>query len=100
MALKSLAMVEESLPEFYARMHDPRESLSAKTEVLKAISRFAGVGVVGTEVGMGERLTVNINLGGDAKLTVTKDVTPRGNIEGVEMAELVTHGVEADLHGR
>jgi hypothetical protein len=88
-ALKSLAIVEESLPEFYARMHDPRESLSAKTEVLKAISRFAGVGITGADVGGGERLTVTINLGADQKIQITKDVTPPGNGAGnsVEVAD-------------
>ena len=92
-ALKSLAMVEESLPEFYVRMHDPKESLAAKTEVLKAISRFAGVGVAGAEVGMAEKLTVTINLGGDSKLSVTKDVTPRGSEEVVEMNKSLSSGL-------
>lgn len=62
--LKSLSFVEEALPEFYARAHDPKEALSAKVEVLKTVARFAGVGVASAEAGfVGERFSVTINLG-------------------------------------
>lgn len=75
--LKSMAMVEESLPEFYARMHDRDESLNAKTEVLKTISRFAGMGGnVDTGV-VGEKFSVTINLGADQQLRFERDVTPQ-----------------------
>jgi hypothetical protein len=74
--LKSLAMVEESLPEFYARMHDAREALPAKTEVLKTISRFAGVGGNTSYEGSGsEKMIVTINLGADQQLRIERDVT-------------------------
>ena len=75
--IKSLAFVEEALPEFYARAHDPREPLSAKIEVLKTISKFAGVGAVVDGAVSGEKLTVTINLGSDHSLKIEKDVTPR-----------------------
>jgi hypothetical protein len=42
--IKSLAFVEEALPEFYARAHDPKEPLAAKTDILKTVAKFAGVG--------------------------------------------------------
>lgn len=76
--LKSLSFVEESLPEFYARAHDPAESLNAKVEVLKTVARFAGIGggVDRTDV-VGEKFTVTINLGTDQSLKIEKDVTPR-----------------------
>jgi len=75
--LKSLAMVEESLPEFFARMHDARENLPAKTEVLKTISRFAGVGGNASyENGGAERMVVTINLGADQQLRIERDITP------------------------
>lgn len=74
--LKSLAMVEESLPEFYARMHDPKETLANKTEVLKTISRFAGVGGQVSTGASAERMVVTINLGADRQLRVEKDITP------------------------
>lgn len=74
--LKSLAFVEEALPEFYARAHDPKEPLSAKIEVLKAVSRLAGIGGSADVGGATERMVVNINLGADHKLQIIKDITP------------------------
>lgn len=76
--IKSLAFIEESLPEFYARAHDPKEPLSAKTEVLKTIAKFAGVGNTNFDGSVnGERMTVTINLGEDRQLRIEKDITPR-----------------------
>lgn len=75
--IKSLAFVEEALPEFYARAHDPKEPLSAKVEVLKTISKFAGVGQSIDGTNLGEKLTVTINLGTDHSLKIEKDVTPK-----------------------
>lgn len=81
--LKSLSFVEEALPEFFARAHDPKESLAAKTEVLKTVAKFAGVGGNVEGAVSGEKLTVTINLGADNQLRIEKDVTPSGNtIEG------------------
>jgi hypothetical protein len=78
--LKSLAFVEEALPEFFARAHDPREALPAKVEVLKAVARFAGVGG-SVDAGItGERLSVTINLGADQQLKIEKNITPQGNV--------------------
>ena len=75
--IKSLAFVEEALPEFYARAHDPKEPLNSKVEVLKTISKFAGVGGSADGAITGEKLTVTINLGSDHSLKIEKDVTPR-----------------------
>ena len=73
--LKTLAMVEEALPEFYARMHDPKEPLPAKTDVLKTISKFAGIGGSNFDASMGgERLSVTINLGADQTLRIEKQL--------------------------
>lgn len=81
--LKSLSFVEEALPEFYARAHDPKESLAAKVELLKTIAKFGGVGGAVEGAVAGERLTVTINLGADNQLRIERDVTPQGNlIEG------------------
>lgn len=74
--LKSLAFVEEALPEFYARAHDPQESLNAKVEVLKTVARFAGVGGSVDSAVSGERLSVTINLGADQQLKIEKNITP------------------------
>jgi|SanBayMetagenome_1026888.scaffolds.fasta_scaffold45692_2 hypothetical protein len=76
--IKSLAMVEEALPEFYARMHDPKEPLPAKTDVLKTIAKFAGVGGSDFNAAVGgERLSVTINLGADHQLRIEKEVTSK-----------------------
>lgn len=89
--IKSAAFIEEALPELYARAHDPKEPLSAKVELVKAVSRFAGIGGsvdAGTST---ERMVVNINLGADHKLTIEKDVSMKvveGEARRVEADEL------------
>lgn len=77
--LKSASMLEEWLPELNARLHDQKELLSAKLEGGKLIARLAGAGLngFGVDGGGGERFSVTINLGGDAKLTFNKEVTPK-----------------------
>lgn len=76
--IKSLAFVEESLPEFFARAHDRREPLNSKVEVLKTVAKFAGVGGSNAEGAIaGEKLMVTINLGADHSLTIEKDVTSK-----------------------
>lgn len=77
--LKSAAMIEEWLPEAYARLHSATENLSAKVELAKLIARIAGMGLtnVGVEGGSGERFSVTINLGGDTKLTYDKQLPPK-----------------------
>lgn len=76
--LKSLSMVEEALLEFNARMHDPKEPLTAKTEVLKTISKFAGIGGSNFDAAMaGEKLSVTINLGSDQTLKIEKAITSK-----------------------
>jgi hypothetical protein len=83
--LKSLAFVEEALPEFYARAHDRREPLNSRVEVLKTVAKFAGIG--GTTLdgsAAGERLSVTINLGNDHSLKIEKNITPTIEHEEVE----------------
>jgi hypothetical protein len=75
--LKSMAFVEEALPEFFARAHDPKEPLAAKTEVLKTIAKFAGVGGSVDGALSGEKMIVTINLGADNQLRIERDVTPQ-----------------------
>lgn len=76
--IKSLAFVEESLPEFFARAHDRREPLNSKVEVLKTVAKFAGVGGSGVDGSVaGEKLMVTINLGADHSLKIEKDVTSK-----------------------
>lgn len=62
--LKSAAIIEQWLPEAYARMHDVAEALPAKTEVAKLITRLAGLGVEGARIeGSTERFSLTINIG-------------------------------------
>jgi len=75
--LKAGVMIEEWLPEAYARMSDSRENLTAKTELAKLVTRIAGMGLNDAHVvgGTGERITISINLGADAKFE--KTVSPK-----------------------
>lgn len=76
--IKFLTMLEESAEEMWLRVHDPKEALSAKTELWKMMMRGAGIGVSQVDAtGGAERISININMGADAKLSVEKDVTPR-----------------------
>ena len=70
--IKALSFVEEAMPEYFARAHDPREALPAKVEILKAVSKIAGVdGKKEGEVGGGEKFSVTINIS-DTKLEFEK----------------------------
>jgi len=76
--LKSLSFVEESLADFYADAVNKNESLSARTEVLKTVARFAGIGASNVDGAInGEKFLVTINLGSDKTLKIEKDVTPK-----------------------
>lgn len=75
--LKSLAFVEEALPEFYARAHDPSENLQHKIRVLEVVAKFAGVGGNVDTALSGEKFSVTINLGADHQVRIERDVTPQ-----------------------
>lgn len=77
--LKAAAMIEEWLPELNARLHDIDETLPAKIEGGKMLTRIAGMGLPGqVEGAMPERFTVTINLGAQAPpIEISKDVTPQ-----------------------
>lgn len=84
--LKSAAIIEEWLPEAYARMHDTTENLNAKTELAKTVARFAGMGLNNASItdASGERFSVVINLGNDAQLKFEKEM-PMKVIDGEEV---------------
>lgn len=77
--LKAGMLVEEWLTEANARIHDNKELLSAKTEVVKVLARIANMGQERSDQAAagGQRFSVTINLGADHKLNFTKDVTPK-----------------------
>jgi hypothetical protein len=70
--IKALACVEEAMPEFFGRMHDPNEALPAKVKSLEVFANLAGLSknnqVVG---GGGEKFSVTINLGEDQQLKIS-----------------------------
>jgi len=75
--LKSSAIIEETLQEMYVRVHDPKETLNSKVEVLKWLRDLSGMGSRSGGIGeAGERFQVVINLGNDKQLKIEKDVTP------------------------
>lgn len=91
--LKSLAFVEEALPEFFSRAHDPLNPLPAKVEILKTVARFAGIGATVDGGTSGEKLSVTINLGGDRQVRIERDITPRvtppGNPPEINLPETI-----------
>jgi hypothetical protein len=64
--VKSLAFIEEVLPEFFARAHDPNEGLSGKVKMIETIGGFAELGKKGGfATATGEKFSVTINMGSD-----------------------------------
>lgn len=74
--IKAAALVEEWMPELYARLNDRAEPLSSKIEGGKLITKIAGMGIDKAEINGsgGERFSVTINLGADAKLQFEKQL--------------------------
>ena len=72
-------MLEEWLPELYARMNDPRENLLAKIKGGELIARLAEMGQrnAGDNAGMVDRVSITINLGADKKLEFNKALPPK-----------------------
>lgn len=66
--VKSLSMLEDWLSSAYQMLHEPKHTLRDKVELAKLVGRFAGMGEKGPmEVGSGERISININLGDTTK---------------------------------
>lgn len=70
--VEAAAILEDSLPGLGARMQNKVEGLPGVIEAAKLFAKIAGVGerAVGT-ANAGERFTINIDLGGDQKITVS-----------------------------
>lgn len=71
--LKALSCIEEALPEFFGRMHDPKETLPAKVKSLEVFAQLAGLAKngQGAVAGGGEKFSVTINLGADHQLKIS-----------------------------
>lgn len=77
--LKAASLLEQWLLEANTRLHDPKELLTAKVQLATLLKSLSGMGVTSAQDGGGggERFSVTINLGGDAKLKFEKKVTPK-----------------------
>ncbi len=74
--VKSGALIEEYLPELYARLNDAREPFMAKMKAFEQLTKLAGFGerdlpAMGTP---GDKVQVIINLGADSKLVYQKEL--------------------------
>lgn len=82
--LKALAAIEEAMPEFFQRMHDPQENLPAKVKILEAFGNIAGLGKnqQGAPGGGGEKFSVTINIGEDQQVKVSAPmITPSSAVD-------------------
>lgn len=78
---KAATMIEESLIEVYALVHDKAQPMAPKIEALKWASKLAGVGERETKDLMpGERIRFNIFIG-DKKVSIEKEAETK-TIEG------------------
>lgn len=78
--VKAMAQLEDWLPELHQRLHDPKETLTAKIEGGKLLRSLAGIAEKGTELQQGERFSLTINIGDGKPVEVTQRVTQ--TIEG------------------
>jgi len=74
--VKAAAMIEEFMPEMYARLNDPEENLMGKVKALELASKWARLGQVDIpqQGHPGDRVQVIINLGADNKLVYDKQL--------------------------
>lgn len=70
--VEAAAILEDSLPGLGARMQNKGEGLPGVIEAAKLFAKVAGVGERQSgSAGTGERFVINIDLGGDQKITVS-----------------------------
>lgn len=81
--VEAAAILEDSLVDLGARMRNKAEGLPGVVEAAKLFAKVAGVGERETGAGApGERFTINIDLGGDQKITVGSAATPTSPVSG------------------
>jgi hypothetical protein len=61
--VKAAAMIEQVLPELYARLVDPKGHLGYQIDGLKWLKDLAGIGARGGTAGEASHFSVTINLG-------------------------------------
>ena len=78
--VEAAAILEDSLPGLGARMQNKGEGLPGVIEAAKLFAKVAGVGERETGPGnSGERFVINIDLGGDQKITVETAPAPQAS---------------------
>lgn len=72
--VKAASMLEEYLPELYARLNDREEPLMAKMKAVELVAKIAGFGQADIpQAGSpGDKVQVIINLGADTRLNFEK----------------------------
>lgn len=73
---KAATLIEESLDEVYMLVHDRAQPLNHKIDALKFAARLAAMEDGGKNVTDTDKVTININIGEDRRITFEKDVTP------------------------
>lgn len=75
--LKAAAMMEEALPEFFERMLDTKESLPAKVETAKMVTKLAGMGNERQAGEAREHFSLTINIGDGVQRTLNVSTPPK-----------------------
>jgi hypothetical protein len=60
---RAAVTLEESMPEMFARLHDPKEPLSAKAQIGELLRKISGVGSVTAGTAGTEKFSLVINIG-------------------------------------
>lgn len=74
--VEAAVTMEHGMMGIAARMNDPEETLTSVVEAAKLFIKIAGVGEQKANASSGEKIAININLGGDHQLKFEKDITP------------------------
>lgn len=80
--LEAAAILEKGMIALGTRMMNKDESFAAAIEAGKLFKTLAGIGEQDRGTGPGDKFTITINLGADAKVTRTLDITPRAEASG------------------
>ena len=97
--IKAAAAMEDGLSTLAARMIDKHEDLGKATETAKLIARLAGVDGADKNASTGEKITIEINLGGDQQIKIEKEAEPI-TIEGTVTARSTSEAISPDAEGR
>jgi len=97
--IKAAAMLEEYLPELYARLNDRDEPLMAKMKALELVSKVAEFGTKDIASGgsPGDKVQVIINLGSDTRAEYVK-VLPDKVIDATPVQQTFEESLDASAN--